>query len=123
MLRVAFAGTPEFARVALAQLLEAGFAVPLVLTRADRPAGRGQMLQPTPVKQQALLHHIPIAQPRGLRDNGPFAPDAAAARAALRAAAADVMVVAAYGQILPQWLLDRSRPAAPGRGRAGDGDV
>lgn len=106
MLRVAFAGTPEFARVALAQLLDAGFSVPLVLTRPDRPAGRGQRLLATPVKQHALARRIALLQPRGLRADGPFAQDAAAARTAILAARADVLVVAAYGQILPQWLLD-----------------
>lgn len=105
-MRVIFAGTPEFARVALARLLAAGFTVPLVLTQPDRPAGRGMKLQASPVKQCALDHGIAVAQPRSLRLDGKYPEDAAAAREALLAAQADVMVVAAYGLILPQWVLD-----------------
>lgn len=105
-MRVIFAGTPEFARVALLRLLDAGFTVPLVLTQPDRPAGRGMKLQASPVKQCALEHGIPVAQPRSLRLDGKYPDDAAAARDALVAAQADVMVVAAYGLILPQWVLD-----------------
>lgn len=105
-MRVIFAGTPEFARVALARLLAAGFTVPLVLTQPDRPAGRGMKLQASPVKQCALEHGIAVAQPRSLRLDGKYPEDAAAAREALLAAQADVMVVAAYGLILPQWVLD-----------------
>ena len=105
-MRVIFAGTPEFARVALARLLAAGFTVPLVLTQPDRPAGRGMKLQASPVKQCALGHGIAVAQPRSLRLDGKYPEDAAAARDALLAAQADVMVVAAYGLILPQWVLD-----------------
>ena len=105
-MRVIFAGTPEFARVALERLLSAGFTVPLVLTQPDRPAGRGMKLQASPVKQCALEHGIAVAQPRSLRLDGKYPDDAAAAREALLAAQADVMVVAAYGLILPQWVLD-----------------
>lgn len=108
-MRVIFAGTPEFARVALERLLAAGFTVPLVLTQPDRPAGRGMKLQASPVKQCALDHGIPVAQPRSLRLDGKYPEDAAAARDALLAAQADVMVVAAYGLILPQWTLDMPR--------------
>lgn len=104
--RVVFAGTPEFARVALQALHAAGFHVPLVLSQPDRPAGRGMKLQASPVKQFALDHHIPVAQPRSLRLDGKFPEDAAQAHAAITAARADVMVVAAYGLILPQWVLD-----------------
>jgi len=104
-LRVAFAGTPEFARVALADVHGAGHDVPLVLTQPDRPAGRGLKLQGSPVKQYALAHGLPLAQPRSLRLDGKFPDDAQAARAALEAAAPDVMVVAAYGLILPPWVL------------------
>lgn len=105
-MKIVFAGTPEFARVALQQLLNAGFTVPLVLTQPDRPAGRGMKLQASPVKQCALDHGIAVAQPRSLRLDGKFPDDAAAAREALLAAGADAMVVAAYGLILPQWVLD-----------------
>jgi methionyl-tRNA formyltransferase len=105
-LRVIFAGTPEFARAALERLHAAGFEIPLVLTQPDRPAGRGMKLQASPVKQFALAHGIPVAQPRSLRLDGKYPEDAAAAREAIAAARADVMVVAAYGLILPQWVLD-----------------
>jgi methionyl-tRNA formyltransferase len=105
-MRIIFAGTPEFAKVALDQLLAAGHTVPLVLTQPDRPAGRGLKLQASPVKQCAQAHGIPVAQPRSLRLDGKFPEDAAAAQIAINAAQADVMVVAAYGLILPQWVLD-----------------
>lgn len=108
-MRIIFAGTPEFARVALAQLHAAGFEIPLVLTQPDRPAGRGMKLQASSVKQFALDHHIPVAQPRSLRLDGKYPEDAAAARAAIQAAQADAMVVAAYGLILPQWVLTTPR--------------
>ncbi len=108
-MRVIFAGTPDFARIALEHLLAAGHAVPLVLTQPDRPAGRGMKLQASPVKQCALQHGIAVAQPRGLRLDGKYAEDAAAAQAAIDSAQADVMVVAAYGLILPQWVLDTPR--------------
>jgi methionyl-tRNA formyltransferase len=105
-MRIIFAGTPEFARVALAQLQAAGFDIPLVLTQPDRPAGRGMKLQFSPVKQFALEHKLTLAQPRSLRLDGKYPDDAAQARAAMEAANADVMVVAAYGLMLPQWVLD-----------------
>ncbi len=105
-MRVAFAGTPTFARSALAQLDRAGFEIALVLTQPDRPAGRGMKLHPSPVKELALQHGWPVAQPRSLRLDGKYPEDAASAAAALRAAGAEVMVVAAYGLILPQWVLD-----------------
>ncbi len=108
-LRVAFAGTPAFAAEALRALHAAGHAVPLVLTQPDRPAGRGLKLQASPVKQLALDLGLPVLQPRGLRLDGRFPDDAAAARAALQAAAPDVMVVAAYGLILPPWVLELPR--------------
>jgi methionyl-tRNA formyltransferase len=107
--RVIFAGTPDFARVALERLQAAGFVIALVLTQPDRPAGRGMKLQPSPVKRLALEHGLPVAQPRSLRLDGKHPADAAAAKAAIEAAAADVMVVAAYGLILPQWVLDTPR--------------
>jgi methionyl-tRNA formyltransferase len=104
-MRVGFAGTPEFARVALAGLQAAGFALPLVLTQPDRPAGRGMKLQASPVKQFAAEHGLPLAQPRSLRLDGKFPDDSAAARQALADARLDVLVVAAYGLILPPWVL------------------
>ncbi len=112
-LRVIFAGTPEFAAEALAQILAAGHTVPLVLTQPDRPAGRGMKLQASAVKQLAVQHNIPVAQPLSLRLDGKYPDDAAAAHAAIAEAIsthqADVMVVAAYGLILPQWTLDAPR--------------
>jgi methionyl-tRNA formyltransferase len=104
-LKVAFAGTPAFAQTALAQLLAAGFTIPLVLTQPDRPAGRGMKVQASPVKAFALAHGLALAQPRSLRLDGKAPEDAAAAQAALLAAAPDVIVVAAYGLILPAWVL------------------
>jgi methionyl-tRNA formyltransferase len=108
-LKVIFAGTPEFASVALERLHAAGFEIPLVLTQPDRPAGRGMKLHASPVKQFALAHGMAVAQPRSLRLDGKYPQDAAAAREAVVAAGADVMVVAAYGLILPQWVLDMPR--------------
>ncbi len=105
-LRVAYAGTPGFAAQALQALLQRGYTVPLVLTQPDRPAGRGLHAQPGAVKQLALHQGLAVVQPRGLRLDGRFADEAAQARQALREAAPDVLVVAAYGLILPQWLLD-----------------
>ena len=108
-LRVGFAGTPEFARTALAALHAAGFEVPLVLSQPDRPAGRGMKLQTSPVKQWALDHAIAVAQPHSLRLDGKYPDEAAATRQALLDARLDVLVVAAYGLILPQWVLDLPR--------------
>jgi methionyl-tRNA formyltransferase len=108
-MRLIFAGTPEFARVALGQLQAAGFDIPLVLTQPDRPAGRGMALQSSPVKLWAASHGTALAQPRSLRLDGKYPEDAAAAKLAIDAANADVMVVAAYGLILPQWVLDMPR--------------
>ena len=105
-LRIIFAGTPEFARIALERLHRAGHAIALVLTQPDRPAGRGMKLQASAVKKQALEYGVPVAQPRSLRLDGKFPEDAEQARKVIADAKADVMVVAAYGLILPQWVLD-----------------
>jgi methionyl-tRNA formyltransferase len=105
-LRVVFAGTPEFAAAALAAIHQAGFAVPLVLTQPDRPAGRGMKLQASAVKRYAQEHGLAVAQPPSLRRNGKFPAEAAAAIDLLRATPHDVMVVAAYGLLLPQEVLD-----------------
>lgn len=119
-LKVIFAGTPEFARLALERLHATGAQIVLVLSQPDRPAGRGMKLQASSVKQFALEHELPVAQPQGLRLDGKYAADAAAAREAILAADADVMVVAAYGLILPQWVLDAMQaPHADGRARLG----
>ena len=108
-MRVIFAGTPEFARVALQRLRSAGYTVPLVLTQPDRPAGRGMKLHASAVKQFALEQGLPLAQPRSLRLDGKYPDEAAAAQVAIESARADAMVVAAYGLILPQWVLDAPR--------------
>jgi len=108
-MRVIFAGTPEFASVALAQLHTAGHEVVLVMTQPDRPAGRGMKLQASAVKQWALSQGLAVSQARSLRLDGKFPDDAQAAQRAIKAADADVMVVAAYGLILPQWVLDAPR--------------
>ncbi len=97
-MRIAFAGTPEFAARALSALLGTRHETVLVLTQPDRPGGRGQKLQPGPVKALALDRRIPVHQPATLRE--------AANRDALIAAAPDLLVVAAYGLILPQAVLD-----------------
>jgi methionyl-tRNA formyltransferase len=108
-MKVVFAGTPEFAAVALRSLHEAGFAIPLVLTQPDRPAGRGMQLQASAVKQYALAHGIEVLQPLSLRTDSRDPQRAGEARAAherLLATDYDVMVVAAYGLILPRSTLD-----------------
>jgi methionyl-tRNA formyltransferase len=96
-MRIVFAGTPEFAARALAALIAAGHDIPLVLTRPDKPAGRGQKLVASPVKRLATGHGLAVFQPRTLRE-GP-------AQARIRAAEPDVMVVAAYGLLLPPEVL------------------
>ena len=97
-MKVIFAGTPDFAAQALRAIAAAGFEIPLVFTQPDRPKGRGMQLQASPVKQAALELGLTIAQPASLRHEE--------AQALLRAQNADVMVVAAYGLILPQAVLD-----------------
>jgi methionyl-tRNA formyltransferase len=104
-LRVAFAGTPAFALAALKAIAAAGWTVPLVLSQPDRPAGRGLQLQASPVAAWSRSNGLRLAQPRGLRLDGRYAEDAQSAQAALQAAQPDVMVVAAYGLILPAWVL------------------
>jgi len=108
-LKVVFAGTPEFAAVALRELIGAGFGIPLVLTQPDRPAGRGMQLQASAVKQVALAHGIEVLQPLSLRMDAKDpqrAAEAASAHERLLATEYDVMVVAAYGLILPRATLD-----------------
>jgi|SRR5690625_779659 len=108
-LSVVFAGTPEFAEQALQAIIAAGHEVPLVLTQPDRPSGRGMQLRPSPVKQAAEAAGIAVAQPEGLRLDGRYAEQASAVQQQLQDLAPDVMVVAAYGLILPQWVLDLPR--------------
>lgn len=108
-MKVVFAGTPEFAAVALRAIYEAGFTVPLVLTQPDRPAGRGMQLQASAVKQVAQAHGIEVLQPVSLRMDAKDpqrAAEASAAHARLLETDYDVMVVAAYGLILPRSTLD-----------------
>ena len=100
-MKLIFAGTPEFAARALQAIVAAGHDVALVLTQPDRPAGRGMSLQPSAVKKVALEHGIEVFQPAGLKD--------AEAQARVAAVGAEVMVVAAYGLILPQSVLDMPR--------------
>ena len=100
-MRLIFAGTPEFAAQALTAIIAAGHQVALVLTQPDRPAGRGMALQPSAVKKVALAHGIEVFQPSTLKD--------AAAQAKIAEIGAEVMVVAAYGLILPQTVLDMPR--------------
>ena len=97
-MRLIFAGTPEFAAQALRALIAAGHDIPLVLTQPDRPAGRGMALQPSAVKQVAVAHGIEVFQPDNLKS--------AEAQSRLAAVNAEVMVVAAYGLLLPQTVLD-----------------
>lgn len=108
-LRVGFAGTPEFAKVALQALLDRRYHVPLVLTQPDRPAGRGLKLTQSPVKALAREHLIKVIEPRSLRLEGKYPEDALAARSALLEARLDVVLVAAYGLILPNWVLTLPR--------------
>ena len=100
-LRVAFAGTPPFAATALAAILDAGHDVALVLTQPDRPQGRGLKLAPSAVKALALERHLPVLQPPTLK-----------AAPSLVGTEIDVLVVAAYGLILPQPVLDWPRHGA-----------
>ncbi|WP_373796311.1 methionyl-tRNA formyltransferase [Neisseria dentiae] len=97
-MKVIFAGTPDFAASALKAIAAAGFEIPLVLTQPDRPKGRGMQLQASPVKQAAEALGLTVAQPPSLRNEE--------AQELLRKQHADVMVVAAYGLILPQAVLD-----------------
>ena len=100
-MRIVFAGTPEFAAEHLKALLGTQHQVIAVYTQPDRPAGRGHKLMPSPVKQLAVEHGIAVYQPATLR-----APEAQAELAALQP---DLMVVVAYGLILPQVVLDTPR--------------
>ncbi|MDO4641398.1 MAG: methionyl-tRNA formyltransferase [Neisseria sp.] len=97
-MNVIFAGTPDFAAAALQAIADAGFTIPLVLTQPDRPKGRGMQLQASPVKQLAQTLGLTVAQPKTLRSEE--------AQDLLRQQNADVMVVAAYGLILPEAVLN-----------------
>src|SRR5450830_57526 len=108
-MKIIYAGTPEFAAVALNALYDTGHEITLVLTQPDRPAGRGMQLQASPVKQCALAHGTPVAQPVSLRLDGKYPEVAREADVLLRATAHDVMIVAAYGLILPRSVLEIAR--------------
>ncbi len=101
MLKIVYAGTPEFALPALAALLGSNHQVLAVYTQPDRPAGRGRQLQPSPVKRLALEHGLRVYQPENFTDASDIE--------TLRTLDADVMVVAAYGLILPPAVLDAPR--------------
>ncbi len=100
-LKIIFAGTPDFAVPALAALIEAGHHVALVLTQPDRPSGRGMKLKASPVKELALLHNIAVFQPETLKDVD--------TQTQLEKVKADVMIVAAYGLIIPTNVLQMPR--------------
>lgn len=105
-MRIVFAGTPDFAATALDSLIKAGHQVELVLTQPDRPAGRGMKLQPSAVKKLALAHDIPVDQPISLRIDGKYGEEAQRVYDRIQAIKPDVMVVVAYGLILPKAFLD-----------------
>ena len=107
-MKIIFAGTPEFAAVALDALLKTEHEIVAVYTQPDRKAGRGQKLSASAVKQLALEHHIPVYQPLHFKSS---TEEGLAAQAELKALNADVMVVAAYGLILPQVVLDTPKYA------------
>jgi len=107
-MRIAFAGTPAFAATGLAALLSAGFDVCLVLSQPERPAGRGMHRQPGAVARLALERGLPLLTPPSLRPERGGAPTIAALEQ-LRAARADVLVVAAYGLLLPEAVLQIPR--------------
>ena len=100
-LRILFAGTPEFALAPLDALLGSEHRVLAVLTQPDRPAGRGRKLMPSPVKRRALEHDLPVLQPRTLKDPP--------VQQQLAEFEADVLVVVAYGLLLPPAVLDIPR--------------
>ncbi len=100
-MNIIFAGTPEFAVPALAALIDAGHQIVMVLTQPDRPAGRGMKLKASPVKVLATQHDLPVFQPETLKD--------AAVQAQIEQVNADVMIVAAYGLIIPTVILNMPR--------------
>ncbi|MFM9156120.1 MAG: methionyl-tRNA formyltransferase, partial [Polynucleobacter victoriensis] len=106
MLRVVFAGTPEFARVALEHIYGSGHQVVMVMTQPDRPAGRGMNLQASPVKRFAVEKQIKVIQPTSLRLDGKYSAEATNALKELSECEFDVMVVAAYGLILPKEVFE-----------------
>jgi len=100
-LRIIYAGTPDFSVAALQALIESSYDVVAVYTQPDRPAGRGRGLQASPVKEKALAYNIPVYQPKSLKDEK--------AQAELKALNADLMIVTAYGLLLPAAVLEAPR--------------
>ena len=100
-MNIVFMGTPEFAVPCLQKLLDAGYPVTGVFTQPDKPKGRGYKLLPPPVKELALQHHIPVYQPATLKSDEAFA--------ALQSCAPDLIVVVAYGKLLPKRVLELPR--------------
>ncbi len=98
-LNLVFCGTPAFAVPTLEKLVEAGFAVRLVVTQPDRPKGRGMELAPSPVKQRALQLGLPVSQPDKIKNNEEF-------REQLAAITPDAIIVVGYGRIIPPWMID-----------------
>lgn len=109
-MRIIFAGTPQFANIALNALLDAdssfNYQIVAVLTQPDKPANRGMKLVYSPVKDTAIRQEIPIYQPHSLKLEGQYAEEAQIMYRTLHALQPDVIVVAAYGLLLPQWILD-----------------
>ena len=97
-MKLVFCGTPEFAVGTLEAVLAAGYEVALVVTQPDRAAGRGMEMQAPPVKRAALAHGIPVVQPERIKTNAEF-------RERLEAVRPDVILVVAYGRIIPDWML------------------
>ena len=101
-MKIVFCGTPSFAVPTLKAVLRAGHDVPLVVTQPDRPSGRGMVLVAPPVKETALAAGLPLVQPEKIKKNTEF-------RAQLEGLAPDVILVVAYGRIIPKWMLDLPR--------------
>jgi len=100
-MNIAFLGTSTFAIPTLVRLFETGYKITGVVTQADKPSGRGQAIHASPIKQKALELHLPVYEPKSLKDD--------AARSLFQALEPEMMVVVAYGKILPPWLLEFSR--------------
>ena len=98
-MKIVFMGTPDFAVPSLHALTEAGYAVAAVVTQPDKPKGRGKTLLPTPVKEEAVMHDIPVYQPEKVRNNPEFLE-------ILKEINPEIIVVAAYGQIIPKEILE-----------------
>ena len=98
-MKTVFMGTPDFAVPPLHALIEAGYEVAAVVTQPDKPKGRGKTLLPTPVKEEALMHEIPVYQPQKVRNNQEFLET-------LKEINPDIIIVAAFGQIIPKEVLD-----------------